>query len=170
MSWLNDDGLLVNFDKEKVVRRTGGEYPGAGALREIQFKFDVADLTTTAALLIDNEGLIFPRNARIEEVEVIAETAAATITSLSVGLKRLDRSTELDHDGFVAAMVVASINAAGEKNTLTPGSTYAGALIGTTLAYPGLPVAYIAGSAGTGVVIVRVKLYVPGEDANPNNY
>jgi hypothetical protein len=169
MSWTNSDGLLVRFDHEKIVRTTGGEFPGAGSLREVVFKVDVADLTTTPTL-IEGEGIIFPRNSRVEEVEVVAETAAATITSVSFGLKRLDRSTELDHDGLVAALVVASINAAGEKNTLTPGSTSAGALIGTTLAYPGLPVAYIAGSTGTGVLVVRAKLYVPGEDANPTNY
>lgn len=169
MSWYNSDGLLVRFDAEKIVKTTGGEYPGAGTLRTDQFKINVANLTTTPALIV-GEGIIIPRNSRIEQVEVVAETVAATITSVSVGLMRIDRTTELDHDGFVAALVLASLNVAGEKNILTPGVTSAGALVGTTLAYPGLPVAYIAGSTGTGVLVVKVSYYVPGVDANKDNY
>lgn len=165
--WVNNDGLRVYFPGD-LADVKGGELPGAGEFREITFKVNVADLTTTAAVL--DHFLTVPRNSRIHKVRVTAETVAATITSVSLGLKRIDGTTELDHDGLVAALPLASINGAGETNELLAGATYAGALVGTTTAYPGLLVGYIAGSAGTGVLKVTVVLYVPGKDANPTNF
>lgn len=171
MGYLNKDGLWVRFGTEKIVVAAGGEYPSAGDKREVEVKVDISKLTTTQNSIIAGfDGLVFDRNTFIEEVEVMAEVGAATITSWSFGLSRLDRTTELDYDGFVAAQLLATIDTAGERTTLTKGSTGAGALIGTTLAYPGLPVAYIAGATGTGILKVRVKFYVPGKDANPTNY
>jgi hypothetical protein len=171
MSWYNSDGLLVRFDKEKVVVAAGGEYPGAGALRTVEFKIDISTLTTSSAL-IAGEGIIIPRNARIDSVDVYTETVAATITSVSVGLIRIDRSTTtgLSTTGLVNGLVVASMSTSGEKTTIIPEGTYAGSLVGTTLAYPGLPVAQIAGSTGTGLIRVRVHLFVPGKDTNVTNY
>lgn len=165
--WLNDDGLRVYFPGD-LPDSKGGEFPGAGEFREVTIKVDVADLTTTAAVL--DQFIIIPRNSRIHAVRVTAETAAATITSVTFGLKRLDGTTELDHDGLVNALVLASINADGETTTINAGGTSAGALIGTTTAYPGLLTGNIAGSAGTGILVLTVVLYVPGTDANPTNF
>lgn len=165
--WLNGDGLRVYFPGD-LPDTTGGEFPGAGEFREITVELDVADLTTTPAVL-DNF-IIVPRNSRIHAVRVTAETVAATITSVDIGLKRLNGTTELDHNGLVDQLVLASLNVAGETNTITAGGTSAGALVGTTTAYPGLLCANIAGSAGTGHLVVTVVLYVPGTDANPTNY
>ena len=165
--WVNNDGLRVYFpgDLDDVK---GGEFPGAGEFREITLKVDVADLTTTAAVL--DQFIVVPRNSRIHKVRVTAETAAATITSVTFGLKRLDGTTELDHDGLVNALAVASLNVKGKTNEIAVGGTSAGALIGTTTTYPGLLCGQIAGSAGTGVLVLTVVLYVPGADANPTNF
>jgi len=171
MPWINPDGLVVRFDAERIVPSAGGSIHPAGEHVVFDFKINVANLTTTTTnIVLGGESIIFPRNSFIETVEVINEATAATITSLSVGLIRLDRTTELDYDGFVAALALASIDTLGEKVTLNKGSTSAGALIGTELAYPGIPVAYIAGSVGTGIVRVRVKLYVKDADTLVTNY
>jgi hypothetical protein len=106
---------------------------------------------------------LIPGGSRIESVEVIAEVAAVGATAtLDVGLVRLDRTTEIDFNGLVAALAVTSIDAAGERSALYPGVTGAGALVGTTTAFPG----YITANRNTanftaGKVIVRVNWYRP---------
>jgi hypothetical protein len=118
---------------------------------------DMTDLGTTAA--IQDYNVVVPKNARIEKVEVITQTAVTSggSATLNVGLKRTDNSTELDYDGLVAALALASFNSAGETVALTVGSTSAGALIGTTLAYNGyLTVDYDTAAFTAGAIRVRV--------------
>lgn len=171
MTWMNSDGLLVKFGTEKTVLAKGGSFEYEGPNRMIELEVNIANLTTTTtAVVVGGDSVIFPRNSFIESVEIMTTATAATITSLSFGLIRLDRTTELDYDGFIAALALASFNSAGETVKMQVGSTSVGALVGTTLAYPGLPVAYIAGTVGTGTIKLRVRFSVIGEDANPTNF
>lgn len=167
MVWVNSDGLRVHFPgDERIV--SGGEYPGAGELRVIEVEFDAADVGTSVTIL--DYDVIIPRNSRIEQVELVSETAFTNATSFDFGLTRLDGTTELDNDGLINDVALASINANGEKNTYNVGTSGAGALIGTTTAYPGYLNATRTGTAGVGHGVLRVKLYVPSEDANPSNF
>lgn len=167
MVWNNDDGLRVRFPGDDRITH-GGEYPGAGEYRVIEVEFDIVDVGTSATIL--DEDIIVPRNSRIEQVELVSETAFATITSLDIGLIRLDGTTELDYDGLIDGAPVADFAADSNKVTYIQGSDEHGALIGTTTAYPGLFTALRVGSAGTGHGILRVKLYVPAADANPGQF
>jgi len=121
----------------------------------------------TAAAVMDDV-TIFPKNARIERVDVITETAVTSSGSgvMNIGFNRTDRTTALDVDGLVAALPVASFNAAGETVSLTAGSTYAGALIGTTTAYAGVFVAdYDTADFTAGKVVIRVYYRFPVTNA-----
>lgn len=168
MSWDNKDGLRVFFAGE-LRQYEGGEFPGAGANRTIEIEIDPTELTTSSQTF-GAPWIIVPRNSVIEQVEVISETALADGTSVTIGLTRLDHTTPIDEDGLVSALPIANLNVDGEKNVLTAGVTYAGALVGTETAYPGYISALAAGTFSAGRLTVRVRLYVKDADQNPDNY
>ncbi len=164
MSWSNPDGLLVKFGTEKATAQKAGEYRTYGRLHEVQVKLTLTSAATGSAIPSGVDLVLLPSGARIDEVEVVAETAATSggSATLNVGLIREDRTTTYDADGFVAALALTSIDAAGEKTVLRVGSTSAGAFIGTTLANKGYIVFDWDTAAFTaGVVVVTIRYYVP---------
>jgi hypothetical protein len=160
-TWTNSDGLRIKIGATEANVTQGGEYNVTGQVHEVQVRFNLTSLGTATALL--EPGIIIPKGARIDSVEVVAETlATGTNAVLNVGLVRLDNTTTIDEDGLVAAIPLANLNVAGEKNVLTAGVTYAGALVGTTLANAGKFVAdYDTAAFTAGVALVTVKFYVP---------
>jgi hypothetical protein len=162
MAWTNNDGLYIKFGTEEATAGTAGEFRTNGAERVVRAKLTLTGLGTAAA--IQDQHTVIPAGVRISEVKIINETAATSGGSavLNIGLQRLDRSTELDYDGLVAAAALATFNAAGETQTLTAGSTGAGALVGTTTAYPGYITAdYDTAAFTAGVLQVEIKYYKP---------
>lgn len=162
-SWFNSDNLYIKFGPDSATATTAGEYKNYGPLSVIEVKLDLTTLTATAGGTIVADTTFFPKNARIEEIVVEVETAATGATAtLDIGLKDTDRSTQIDYDGFVAAMTVATITPAGKKVTLTAGSSFAGALIGTTNATVGYIVAnYNTAAFTAGVIKLRIYYYNP---------
>lgn len=159
MVWYNNDGLVVKFGTEEATAGKAGGYNTRGPQQMIELF--ISDMTTvpSAAGTILDYNLVVPKNARIEKVEVITQTAVTSggAAVLNVGLVRTDTTTELDYDGLVAALALASFNSAGETASLTVGSTSAGALIGTTLANNGyLQVDYDTAAFTAGAIRVRV--------------
>lgn len=162
MAWMNADGLYKKYGTDKTTPTKAGEYRTVGALREIEVKIDLTTLATGSTILSDVE--FFPKNVRVEEIDIINLTAATSGGSavLNLGLIRTDRTTAYDADGFVAALALTAFDAAGEKLTIRVGSTGAGALLGTTLANVGLLVAdYDTASFTAGVIIVRIRFSAP---------
>lgn len=156
-TWMNSDGLYIKFGVDEATDGVGGEYRTNGPQRLAEVKLTLTSAGLSPAIVDDNVWL--PKGARIEKVEVVTETAATSggLATLNVGLQRNDRSTELDYDGLVAALALASIDTAGETNVLTKGSTGAGALLGTSLANPGyLTFDYDTAAFTAGVVKVRI--------------
>ena len=161
-TWTNNDGLRIKIGASEANVTQGGEYNKTGEYHIVETRIGLTGLGTASALV--EPGIIIPKGARIEDVEVVAETAATSggAAALNVGLVRLDNSTAIDVDGLVAAAALTTIDAAGEKTVLRPGVTGAGALIGTTLANAGKIVAdYDTAAYTAGSVIIRVKFYVP---------
>jgi len=167
MAYLDNTGLYRKYGTEKTVANLAGEYKNYGLLREVELKIDLTKLTQSE--VIQSDQIWLPKGARIVEVEVLAQTAAATGTAIDVGLTRDDRSTEIDFDGLLAAFVTASMNTAGERSiirkdvTVPTGLAGTGALIGTTLANTG----YISASQTdatnftAGVIILTIRYYMP---------
>lgn len=157
---INADGLTLKYGTDRATTGKGGEYVTVGATRELELKLTLTDLTESE--VIQSEGGVLPAGARIQEIEVVTHTAAATGAAIDLGLIRLDRTTEVDYDGLLAAFPTASMNAAGEKVVIVDNTTYDGAVVGTTLVNP----AYITASRTTataftaGVVYVRIRYYV----------
>jgi hypothetical protein len=178
-SWTNADGLYLKFGTSKTTAEVWGDYSIGEGNRVIEGLIDVSTLTTSSVIQSDNL-FVFPAGGTggansntwfIERVELMVETAVATITSLSIGLVQLDRSTtpsNYDH-ALVNAELTAALATVGDRqiyvgaDSVPAGSTKGGTLIGSTPAAATGPyyiTAKIAGSAGTGKV--RVRIYYRG--------
>lgn len=168
MAYFNTDGLYIKMGREEGAQAKGGTYRTHGALQQTEVKLDLVTDSLVATSIVGSSsgqlGTIIPGGVRIEAVEVITETAVTSggSATLDVGLVRLDRTTEIDNNGLVAALAIASFNASGERVYLTNGVTGFGALVGTTTTFPG----YIVSNYGTaaftaGKVVVRVYWYRP---------
>ena len=158
MAWINNDGLRLRYGTEKATPTKAGDYLSYGEDRTIELFIDISTLTTTAA--IQDYATVIPAGVFVDSVILEATTAAATITSLSIGAVKLDYSTNIADNAFADAVVVADLNGAGETKVLTgpPASGGAGTKVGTTFGSDaGYITAKIAGSAGTGVIKVLIK-------------
>ena len=159
MAWQNGDGLRLKYGSERAVPTIGGEYRTYGRLHEVEFKIDLTALTEAENVLSDVT--VIPSGVIIQEVEINARTAAATGVAIDLGLIKLDRTTEVDYDGMLAAFPTASMNAAGEKVIISDNTTYDGALVGAATAYP----AFVTCSRTTataftaGYVIVTIRYW-----------
>lgn len=162
MVWLNDDGLTVKFGTEEADAGKGGAYSTLGALRMAEVEITGTSIASTATLV--DRHTIIPSGARIEKVEVVAETAFTSggAATLDVGLVDQDETTAIDDDGLVAALALTSIDADGDVVELVQGSTGHGALVGTTTSNAGyLTVHYGTAAYTAGVGKVRVYYYIP---------
>lgn len=155
MTWMNNDGLFVKFGIEEGADARGGEVSDA-TRHEVELVIDWTDvLSATASVLgsvgtVDGGktgsfGVMFPKGARIERAETIVITpftssgTIGTSTLVTGLLKSSDRTTDLDNDGFTTTSFVGSLfDAAGETQSIIPGSTGAGSLFGTTVTENGV--------------------------------
>lgn len=161
-TWHNGDGLYIKYGQDEITVTDTGEFNTSGRDHEIESVITLTGLGTAAA--IQNDTVVVPSGARISRVIVENEVAATSGGSavLNVGLIDQDRATELDYDGLVAALALASFNTVGEQVELVVGSTGAGALIGTTLTNAGLITAdYDTAAFTAGKVRIRIFYYIP---------
>lgn len=166
MSWMNGDGLYVTFGAEKAQPSKGGAVSTLGANKLVEAVIsDFTKLGTTAEIIGTEDGgasfgVIIPKGAFIEKVEILMTTAATSAGSatLDIGLiKSSDRSTAIDDDGLAAAVALTAIDADGDVVELVQGSTGHGALVGTTLTENGvLCVSYNTAAFTAGAAKVRV--------------
>jgi len=163
MAWTNSDGLYVKFGTEEATVGTAGEHSDLiGPEHVHEVVITLTSLGTAAARL--DEHVAIPAGARITKIKVINEVAATSggSATLNFGLQRLDRSTELDYDGFLAAAPLADYNLAGETKEYIIGVTGVGALVGTTLANPGyLTADYDTAAFTAGKLRVQLFWYKP---------
>ncbi len=159
MSWLNKDGLYLQYGTEKAIPTTGGDYRNPGEYRDVEFTVNLTGLTSTAVIVPRLETTFADSGVFIEQVEVVADKAAVGGTSVSIGLIGMDRSTKPANGdtAFVKALAIASINVDGEKNVLSASITGAGDYVGKALPSGGYFTASAAGTFTDGTIRVRVK-------------
>lgn len=167
MGWYNSDGLYVKFSTEEAAPGHVAEYRTTGPRQMCELFFSekaLTGITTTAGATVLDYNTVLPKNARIEKVTVITQKACTGAGAvLNLGLIKTDLTTELDYNGLVAALPLASVDTAGETTELYVGSTYAGALIGTTLSANGYIVAdYDTAAFTAGELRIRIE-YVRNE-------
>lgn len=155
-NYYDADGLFRKYGTDKTTPNIGGEYKTYGPRRMIELKMTLTDVGSSATIMSDQ--VFFPKNARIEQVDIVTETVAVgSGATLNIGLIATDRSTEIDYNGLIAVIPTTSMDAAGETTVTNVGSTYAGALLGTTNATVGYICAdYDTAAFTAGVIIVRI--------------
>lgn len=159
MVWINNDGLRVRFEHEKIdLVAPRGEAPGAGETRTIDVLVDLTKTTAATPYLI--YGDVTPRNSFIQKVEATVVKAITGASALTFGLQHYD-GTEYDYDGFITALPALT---AGTEVSGVKGGTGAGVLVGTELAYPGLLTCTTTGTATGGLVSLRVHVFVADKD------
>jgi hypothetical protein len=176
-SWMNKDGLYLQYGTTKAVPETAGEYltENEGS-RVLECYVDMTTLTSTP-LIISNT-VLWPATPTgksdkffIEAVEVVALVGCTGGSGVNVGVINADRTTAMASTGasaFVNNLLVANIATAGNKVILTKGGTVTGA--GTYVPTPGNNAVegYITASVGTGDTYsagqlrVRIKYYEYG--------
>ena len=163
MGYLDNAGLYVKIGPETATPKVAGEYRTPGELREIELVLNLASYPFGATNYIVDDTTVMPAGMRIQEVETYVDTAATGATAtLDIGLMRTDRTTVTSATAFVAAATVASFATVGTKAIITAGSTFAGALIGTTTASVNhITVRVNTASFTAGVIRVRIRYYRP---------
>lgn len=157
-TYMDSQGLYHKYGNTATISNEGGEYKTYGSLREIEVRIDLSTLTTTAPNIV-SDVVFFPKNVFIEQVVVDVQTAATSSGSgtIDFGLVQVDRSTEIDFNGFIAAEVKGTYDTAGKKVTYFNGVSKAGALIGTVNATKGYLTANLNTAVyQTGVIYVRI--------------
>lgn len=165
--WLNADGQMVLFGTDRARASRGGEFSTLIEGKHcVEVTIALAGLpafgTGNYQIVADNVNI--PNGAQIEQVDIFASKAMVNSGSgtLDIGLVDQDRSTEIDFDGFVAALAKTAYDAIGEYTKIVVGSTGAGALMGTKITNTGLIVARANTSDYTaGVVKVRIWYTTP---------
>lgn len=169
-SWLNSDGLYIEYGPDEVTVVDGGELKAFGGLHEVEIDILLTSLAVTTPRIL-SDTITIPNGARIHKVTLIVETPATSggSSTLDFGLIDQDRTTELDYNGFVAALALADMSDAGAiiefmngADSTPAGETTDGALVGTTLSNTGLLVANAGTAVFTGGVIkARIYWYNP---------
>lgn len=163
-TWMNPDGLYQKYGTTQATSNVAGEYHYDGPRHCIEIEdLTLTNVTATNGSYFVSDQVFFPKNARIEAVEVITETAATgTGAVLNVGLCQTDRTTLIDYQAFIAALPQTSLTPAGKYTLLHQGDTYAGAKIGATTSNVGYIVAdYDTAAFTAGKVRIRIYYTMP---------
>lgn len=162
-SWLNTDGLYVQYGTQKAVPTTMGDYMVYGDTREIEFTLTPSTLTTTP--VIQGNTSFFSSSVFVESVTTVVDNVAcAGGTSISIGLMNLDRTTVISNTAFLAAAVLADHTAVGQSKTYTNGVATGGAYLGTvtTLTSGGAYITALAAGTYTGAGTIKVRIRYRG--------
>ena len=140
--WTNSDGLVIQLGITEAALGKGGSYEdfNRGSL-VTEFVVNFGDVPALGSVVALDQNVVLPSGYVLNEIEIMAETAVTSggAATIDFGLQRLDRVTELDYNGIVAALAITSLNAAGKRVVIQNGSTGAGALFnGAATSFPGV--------------------------------
>lgn len=157
--YFDADGLLRKYGTDKTVPCSGGEFKDYGATREIEFMLDLSLLTTTHQVI--NDQIFLPNNVWIESVQIDVQVAAATFTALKIGHVGTTRDSTVATDNSLIDSETQGNLTLGKQLTYDASTTHHGTLIGTVTStaafFPAYLTACITGSAGTGLIKVRIR-------------
>lgn len=191
-SWLNNDGLMLQYGTQKTIPEQGGDYKSYGQTRVLEVMIDLTSLSTSPQ--VQSLTSFFPAgyNIFVEKIELDVDIASVGGTSFSVGLGYFSGSTygnitthaetstssgistqaytgsypgvtAISSTAFVNALVQASTAAAGDLITLSAGSTSAGGYIGSRSTTTNEPNYVTALAAGTYTAgAVRCRIFYRG--------
>lgn len=162
MAWTNADGLVVKFAKEGGRSARGGALNTEGAAQITEIDLQATTLTTTQVVYGTDaagsaHGIVLPRGARIEKIEILVSTAfAGAATALNIGLINLDRTTGAATTAVCNGVLIGTLTAGANLTAVTT-TTPGGTAMGTVLANGGvITVASVGGTFSAGRAKVRV--------------
>ena len=160
--WTNKDGLYVGFGPRKVEDHTAASLvAGDNIVRKVVLKIVGTQLSATAGGEELANAVYIPAGANINSVRVVVDTAFTGGTSLDIGGYTVADAVD-DEDGFVIALLTATLAAGYDETYTAPAANKGGAYIGTKLA-TGVKVAatYNTSAFTAGVASVVIEYQVP---------
>jgi hypothetical protein len=157
-SWMNNDGLYVQYGTQKAVPEVAGDYLSYGETRQVEISIDLTKLTATP-LIISNTTFM-GTGVFIESVELDVETAATATSTLSVGLIGNDRTTVASNTGFINAETTAHMTQGNKITYVGPVAGQVGAYVGLAAGTPSVGYITATGTATAftaGQVKVRIN-------------
>ena len=133
-NWANTSDVVRNHYGVVDANETlGGKFNETGPIQSIEIEFSYDDLPGGSAT--GGMEVTIPAGAMILDAYWETKTAFAGGTSYDIGLQQTDGSTEIDYDGLWDALVLADINAEGERRRMSDhAGTNSGALAGVEVA------------------------------------
>jgi hypothetical protein len=157
------DNLLIIYPNGRGTETRAGEVSSAGSKHITEVFVTLASLPTVASgnKQILAENVTIPALAFIEKVEVfVSKETAGVNANLDLGfVKAVDRTTEVDFNGLLAA--ADAFNGGTDLGTVTEfvvGTTEAGAVIGTQLPFTSLITAN-AETADWTAGVLRIRIH-----------
>ena len=160
--WANTDDVVRNqYGALSTDESKGGEYPSSGVKREVEYVVSYDNLPGGSA--VGEMDVTIPANAVILDAYYEVITPFAGGTSYDIGLQQTNGSTEIDYDGLWDALVLADINAEGERGVMSAhAGTNSAALANTTLAAEAQLRVAATGSFTAGKMRIVIE-YIPAK-------
>jgi hypothetical protein len=160
--WTNKDGLAVGFGPRQAEDNSAASVAvGDGHVKTVIMKLVGSGLaaTPTAAQLANTA--VIPAGSNIKSVRVVVDTAFSGGTSVDVGGYTLADADD-DENGFIAALLTATLVAGYDETYTAPASNKGGAYIGTKLANSVKVVpSYNTSGYSAGVATVTIEYEAP---------
>jgi hypothetical protein len=159
--WTNKDGLYVGFGPRKVETNVASAVPGGDLLRKAVLKIVGVDVPAASGAKELANSVYIPAGANIKSVRVVVDTAFTGGTSLDLGGFTVADVAD-DDDGFIAALLTATLAAGYDETYTAAGTNKGGAYIGTKLA-TGVKVgaSYNTSAFTAGVATVTIEYETP---------
>lgn len=170
-SWLNEDGLAVDFGLDEARYAKVVEYEEDGPARCLEVTvYDASKFNATDDYVLSSK-VSMPKGARITQVLVgpsIIDFASSGAGTISIGTVDKDQASNGDNDSIMALASVAEMNAGGiYQSSTTKPSPGDGVLVGSILTaakFLTLSVGTAVFQAGSGTVRIWYELSKPIAD------
>lgn len=131
--WTNKDGLYVGFGRRGVEDHTAAVHAASfGNERSVVLKVVGTQVPASAGAAELANSPVIPAGANIKSVRVVVDTAFTGGTSLDLG-GWVVADTVDDEDGFIAALLTATLAAGYDETYTAAGTNKGGAYIATKL-------------------------------------
>lgn len=133
--WTNKDGLYVGFGPRAVESNSAAVIgAGDGQTRTVIMKVVGTGLQATPTGKELANAAFIPAGSNIKSVRVVVDTAFTGGTSLDLGGYKVSDDTADDDDGFIAALLTATLAAGYDETYTAAAANKGGAYLGTKLA------------------------------------
>lgn len=157
-TWNNDDGLNVEFGRDRIKGAQVGKSCKGGLRQEVTCILEASRMDLTGGVIGERPNVLIPAGSYIESALLVVTEAfdSGSTATLDLGLANADGTyTGLDEDGIDAAIAESAIDTAGKE--VTCDGAYIGAIT-TKAGYPSYDIDTAVYTTGKGYLIIT---YIP---------